>query len=172
MKEEKFATIKARNREIIIAKTVLKREASPYLHPLTYIATAKMAVQSGSDIISLEPISLQSGTLVEYFYDKGLYSFPWGWDVIEVVRQIHELKALIRIGGFEFYPIPKAFVHNCVACNKKLYNAISEYNRVKSLSCFEEVECNCKVEWQENILCEGGETIQRLEERVELMLAS
>ena len=63
-------------------------------------------------------------------------------------------------------------MHNCVACNKKLYNAISEYNRVKSLSCFEEVECNCKVEWQENILSEGGETIQRLEERVELMLAS
>ena len=68
MKEEKFATIKARNREIIIAKQCLKKR--PLLTSLLTLL-AKMAVQSGSDIISLEPISLQSGTLVEYFYDKG-----------------------------------------------------------------------------------------------------
>lgn len=118
------------------------------------IEAAKLAVSAGSGIISLEPTSLQKGTLIDYFYQRGEYTLPKGWDVIRVVEQIHNLPAEIRIGGFEFFPAPEIYVHNCTKCDGLLYAAIAEYNRSKDISVLSALDCSCKNEWVESIKTE------------------
>lgn len=113
--------------------------------------TAHRAYEVGSTIISFEPISLQKGTLVEYFFNKGVYSLPWGWDMIEIMKGVHHLPSEIRIGGFEFFPIPEVFIQNCAFCNKKLYDAIAQYNATKNLQPLLSLQCNCKQRWESEI---------------------
>lgn len=115
------------------------------------IKTARRASEFGSAIISSEPTSLQKGTVVEYFFNKGIYSVPWGWDIIEVMKEAHNLSSEIRIGGFEFFPIPEAFIQNCTFCNKELYEAIAHLNATKDLQPFLSLQCQCKKRWEAEI---------------------
>jgi radical SAM enzyme (TIGR01210 family) len=115
------------------------------------VRTAEWVSTLGSKIISLEPVSMQKGTLVEYFFNKNLYSLPWGWDIIEIMKKIYNLPLEIRIGGFEFFPIPKLFISNCPLCNKRLYEAISKYNSNKDLKPLLSLQCQCKQQWKNQI---------------------
>jgi len=108
------------------------------------IKTARKASDLGSAVISFEPTSLQKGTAVEYFFNKGMYQFPWGWDMIEIMKKVHDLPLEIRIGGFEFFPIPEAFIQNCAFCNKKLYEAIYSYNATKNMELLLSLQCDCQ----------------------------
>jgi hypothetical protein len=118
------------------------------------IKTAARASEFGSAVISFEPISLQKGTVVEYLFNKGIYSLPWGWDIIEIMKEVCNLPSEIRIGGFEFFPIPGAFIQNCALCNKELYEAIAHYNATKNLQPLLSLQCQCKKRWENEIIKE------------------
>ena len=49
------------------------------------IATIKFAL-GHADIVSLNPVNIQSGTVVEYLWKRGLYRPPWLWTVVEVLK--------------------------------------------------------------------------------------
>lgn len=115
------------------------------------IKTARRVFELGSAVISFEPISLQRSTVVEYFFNKGIYSLPWGWDMIEIMKEVHNLPTEIRIGGFEFFPIPEVFIQNCALCNRELYEAIAQYNATKDLQPILSLQCNCKQTWKAEI---------------------
>lgn len=134
------------------------------------VQTAKVAIEYGSDIISLEPISLQEGTMVEHFFNKGQYSLPKGWDIVETVQKIDYLPALIRIGGFEFYPAPKLHVQNCTLCNQNLFQAISDYNKNRDIQKLNDLSCRCKAVWESKYIDENEKAEKDLEKRIELTL--
>jgi radical SAM enzyme (TIGR01210 family) len=137
------------------------------------IKTARRASELGSTVISLEPISLQRDTVVEYLFNKGIYSLPWGWEIIEIMKEIHSLRlpSEIRIGGFEFFPIPKVFIQNCALCNRELYEAITQYNATKDLQPLLSLQCNCKKIWEAEIAKElslDKDLIRRVYKMLEL----
>ena len=125
------------------------------------IKTAKLATSIGSTAISLEPTSLQSGTVVDHLYQLGAFSLPWGWDVVEVVKGLNDVGSEVRIGGFEFYPPPERCVQNCANCNGELYAAISHYNKTKDLDRLLRLDCSCSREWER---IAGQENIESEEE--------
>src|SRR5262249_37638164 len=47
----------------------------------------------------------------------------------------------IRIGGFQFEPLPTTLPHNCDRCNSQVLQAITEYNRTHDLSVLLEQTC-------------------------------
>jgi len=101
-----------------------------------------------TDVVSLEPTSIQKWTLVDYFYSEGIYQIPSGWMlrdiVIEAQNLIKKLDFELRIGGFEFYPTPKLYVSNCYRCNGELYQAINNFNVHKSIEDILNLECECR----------------------------
>lgn len=104
-------------------------------------------IASYTDIISLESISIQKNTVVEYLYTMGLYIPPKGWMIKEILPQINDClitnECDLRIGGFEYYPIPDLVINNCKKCNGSLYKAIDEYNSRKNKDLLESLECKC-----------------------------
>ncbi|MEG6567736.1 hypothetical protein V6B95_12345 [Thermoanaerobacterium saccharolyticum] len=111
-----------------------------------------------TDIISLEPISIQRNTLVEYFYKNNLYEPPKGWIIKEIFSKLHNTEFIksieLRIGGFEFYPIPDLFIRNCDKCNKNLYNAIDIYNTIKDDTAILNLNCDCYNDFKEKMYIE------------------
>lgn len=100
-----------------------------------------------TDVVSLEPTSIQKWTLVDYFYSQGVYKIPSGWilkDIItEIENDMNDFGFELRIGGFEFYPTPQLYVSNCFRCNGNLYSAINAFNVNKSIDEIMKLKCEC-----------------------------
>lgn len=129
-----------------------------------------------TDVISLEPTSIQNGTLVDFFFQRGLYSIPKGWMIRDILCEIEEVikynAVELRIGGFEFYPIPDFVISNCPQCNDSLYRAIDRYNTTKDLGELEMLKCSCEYQYNKNILNEDEQIGNiSLEERISRLLA-
>ncbi len=129
-----------------------------------------------TDIVSLEPISIQKGTLVDFLYKNGIYQIPKGWIVKELFAELTKrninLQFELRIGGFEFFPIPDKFISNCPNCNKELYKAIDLYNSNKSPSGILNLSCQCYNDFKSSMLIEQKEMGKvNLEERISYLIS-
>ncbi|MFV9568052.1 hypothetical protein [Thermoanaerobacter mathranii] len=128
-------------------------------------------LQNITDIVSLEPISIQKNTLVELFYKNNLYEPPKGWIIKEILSKLHSRNFInsfeLRIGGFEFFPIPDLFIRNCDKCTKDLYNAIDIYNTSKDDTAILDLNCDCYNDFKEKMYIEK-DTISNIpiEERI------
>jgi radical SAM enzyme (TIGR01210 family) len=114
---------------------------------ITDVVESLKKLRNLTDVVSLEPTSIQKWTLVDYFFSQGIYRIPSGWilrDIVEEIKgEIDELSFELRIGGFEFYPTPQLYVSNCYKCNGNLYNAINSFNVNKSIDGILSLKCEC-----------------------------
>lgn len=114
------------------------------------VRSVKFAFERGVKSVSIEPVSVQDNTTVALLNEAGLYRSPWTWSLFEVIRQTYSLGDL-RAGGFELYPRPREYVHNCPKCDEKCYQALREYNTTGQIHHFEEIDCQCKAEWRSEL---------------------
>lgn len=101
------------------------------------------------DVISFNPMTIHKHTLVEYLWQKKEYSPPWGWSIIEILKETANLKPDIICHPVAFgrFRGPK----NCKVCNREIEKRILEFsmdNNPKIL----DYECECKKEWEKELL--------------------
>jgi radical SAM enzyme (TIGR01210 family) len=111
------------------------------------IETIEYAFAKGATTVSLEACTIQDYTLTKYLYDRGLYSTPWLWSIVEVVKRVKTPGKLI-VGLFQFYPSPDTVPHNCDQCNEGVMETIRQYNRTLDLKAFDGLTCKCKKKWR------------------------
>jgi radical SAM enzyme (TIGR01210 family) len=111
------------------------------------IDTIEHSFSVGATTVSLEACTIQDYTLMKYLYERGLYSTPWLWSIVEVVKKVKTPGKLI-VGLFKFFPSPSAVPNNCDQCNEKVMEAIIEYNRTLDRNVFNRITCKCKKEWR------------------------
>jgi radical SAM enzyme (TIGR01210 family) len=114
------------------------------------IETIDYSFEVGASTVSLEASTIQDYTLMSYFYKHGLYTPPWLWSILEIVKSVKNPGKLI-VGLFKFFPSPSAVPNNCENCNEKIMEALIHYNRTLDRNVFEGLSCNCKHEWEENL---------------------
>lgn len=111
------------------------------------IETVEHSFAMGATTVSLEACTIQDYTFMKYLYERGLYSPPWLWSIIEVVKGIKAPGKLI-VGLFKFFPSPSKVPNNCDRCNEKVMEAIVQYNRTLDTKVFNGIRCECKKEWK------------------------
>jgi hypothetical protein len=111
------------------------------------IETVEHSFSVGASTVSLEASTIQDFTLMSYFYKKGLYTTPWLWSIIEIVKRVKTPGKLI-IGLFKFFPSPSAVPNNCELCNDKVMDTIIQYNKTLDRNVFNGLDCDCKNEWK------------------------
>jgi|GEM_PF-274940 len=109
--------------------------------------TVAYAFDNGARAVSLEPVSVQDYTLIQYLYEAGYYRSPWIWSIFDVVRKTHGLGE-IRIGGFKFLPVPKIFTHNCPLCDALCLKEIFAYNTGAGVLGLNALHCSCQEAWR------------------------
>jgi radical SAM enzyme (TIGR01210 family) len=100
-----------------------------------------------SESISINPVNVQSGTIIEDMWRRGDYRSPWIWSLVEV------LKAGWRQGGPRLFSSPSGAgtmrgVHNCVNCDRKVLDAVQRFSFEQDPKYLEGLECGCKDEWK------------------------
>lgn len=98
------------------------------------------------EFISINPMNIQRGTLVEKLYKEGNYRPPWLWSVISVLQSLKGLKipvvSLITASG------KKRGAHNGHECDRRFSDAIRKYSETLDFSILEELKCECTESWK------------------------
>ncbi|MBN1539696.1 MAG: archaeosine biosynthesis radical SAM protein RaSEA [Candidatus Thermoplasmatota archaeon] len=102
--------------------------------------------------ISVNPMNIQSRTLVERLFRKGLYRPPWLWSLMEVLgtgTQLTKGETLIMssptAGG------KKRGVHNCGECDPGILEAISSFSIDNDRKLLLHHYHHCMEDWKEHI---------------------
>jgi radical SAM enzyme (TIGR01210 family) len=117
------------------------------------VSSIEFAAKIGAEIVSLEAVSIQHLTLVSFLAEAGFYRTPWIWSLFVIVRKTFHLGIPMRIGGFEFFPIPKEFTSNCSTCNDKVIEKIQEFNKYNDPKIIENLTCGsrCDLKWKKEL---------------------
>ncbi|MEM0138580.1 MAG: archaeosine biosynthesis radical SAM protein RaSEA [Thermoplasmatales archaeon] len=103
-------------------------------------------VSEYSDFISINPMDVQKGTLVESLYKQGNYRPPWLWSVVEVLLSLKDLRlpvvSLITAAG------KKRGAHNGHVCDRTFSEAIRKYSETLDYGYLESLSCSCKDSWE------------------------
>jgi radical SAM enzyme (TIGR01210 family) len=128
------------------------------------ISTAKHAALK-SDTISVNPVNVQKGTVVERLWKSWSYRPPWLWSVIEVLNACAELDRKVVCdptgGGRD------RGAHNCGKCDDEALAAIREYSLGQSRKKVQVSDCECRGMWEtvrelEGLVVGGTPDLQRL----------
>ena len=105
-----------------------------------------------SDEISVNPVNVQKGTVIERIWKRGDYRPPWIWSLIEVFKQLSgtvnsRLMSSPSGGGSQ------RGVHNCGECDQRALDAIERFSFSQDINDLN-VMCQCRDSWQRYISSE------------------
>jgi hypothetical protein len=107
-------------------------------------STVKYAARYG-DAISINPVNVQRGTLVERLWRNWAYRPPWLWSVLELVKSTRELDKQILcdpVGGGR-----ERGSHNCGKCDEAILHGLKAFSTTQDYGRLGSPECSCKETW-------------------------
>ena len=104
-----------------------------------------------SSEISLNPINIQSHTLVDYLWRRGEYRAPWLWSVVEVLKRAKPEIGAVRLVSWPTAGGTKRGAHNCGKCDRQVMRAIEEFSLHQDISVFDGLSCDCLEEWRDTL---------------------
>jgi radical SAM enzyme (TIGR01210 family) len=105
-----------------------------------------------TDVISLNPVNIQRGTLVERLWRRGEYRPPWLWSVVQIMDECRDLGP--RVVSFPTGGGKKRGAHNCLDCDEDVLKEIEEYSLGRRTD-FGGLECECKDIWMDTLDLQG-----------------
>jgi archaeosine synthase beta-subunit len=99
------------------------------------------------DTLSVNPVHIQNGTVVEWLYHRRRYRPPWLWSVVEVLRNGAERRGAARLVSFPTAGGLARGPHNCGTCDRRVLAAIEEASLSQDFSGLSKLECACRAEW-------------------------
>jgi len=123
------------------------------------------AVAHRSDEISVNPMNIQRGTVIDRLHRHNEYRPPWLWSLVEMIRRAHPIlhpdggsnsqgEALSRL---IIHPTAGGKVrgsHNCGSCDGEVVAAIERYAVSGDLMEFEGLTCSCQTVWANELTLE------------------
>jgi len=106
-----------------------------------------------SGVVSLNPVNVQKGTLVEKLWRNWAYRPPWLWSVLKVLRESRlEGKRLIcdPTGGGK-----ERGAHNCGKCDGVILDSIKAFSLSQDPVRLGSPECECQELWRSIMEVEG-----------------
>ncbi|MEM0129252.1 MAG: archaeosine biosynthesis radical SAM protein RaSEA [Thermoplasmata archaeon] len=99
------------------------------------------------DTLSVNPVHIQGGTVVEWLYHRGRYRPPWLWSVVDALALGWD-----RAGGCRLVSFPTAGglprgPHNCGRCDAAVLGAIRSASLDGRPEPLAEVSCACRAEY-------------------------
>ncbi|MCD6383379.1 MAG: archaeosine biosynthesis radical SAM protein RaSEA [Thermoplasmata archaeon] len=126
----------------------------PYVTEREAIIDALKSIEFLADkyvqVISVNPLNVQRGTIVEELYKAGKYRPPWLWSLLYVLKKGKEIAPDKRIVSEPSGGGRDRGVHNCGRCDKKILRKISEFssspeNNPRLLN---STKCDCIKRWK------------------------
>ena len=106
-----------------------------------------------SEDVSVNPMNIQRGTIVDRLYRNREYRPPWLWSLVEMLERIHDD---IAESGARIIVHPTAGgrprgAHNCGSCDADVVAAIERYSVSADIREFANLDCQCRGVWRAEV---------------------
>ena len=94
----------------------------------------------------MNPCTVQSGTVLEWYWRKGAYRPAYLWSILSILRQAVVPVTCDPVGGGK-----ERGPHNCGNCDESLVKGIRDFSFSDDRALLEallEEPCRCKEEWE------------------------
>lgn len=119
-------------------------------------------VAEKSDEISVNPMNIQKGTVIDRLFRNNEYRPPWLWSLVELIHRVHPHihpsnsgnGAADQVSRLIIHPTAGGKIrgsHNCGKCDGDVVAAIERYSVSGDIVEFDGLDCNCKQVWQKEI---------------------
>jgi archaeosine synthase beta-subunit len=100
------------------------------------------------DSLSVNPVHIQNGTVVEWLYHRGRYRPPWLWSLSEVMQRSASHRGATRLVTFPTAGGMARGPHNCGACDRNFLSALEEASLSQRFEGLALLQCACGSEWR------------------------
>ncbi|MCI4323105.1 MAG: archaeosine biosynthesis radical SAM protein RaSEA [Thermoplasmata archaeon] len=100
------------------------------------------------DTLSVNPVHIQNGTVVEWLFRRGRYRPPWLWSVVEVLRDGSRDRHGARLVSFPTAGGLPRGPRNCGRCDRTVLAAIEAASLDQAWDALDELDCACRATWK------------------------
>ena len=142
----------------LMFKPPFMSEADALDHCVSWIES----VAEHSDEISVNPMNIQRGTVIDRLHRHNEYRPPWLWSLVDMIQRAHPI--IHPDNGINGDPdqVSRLIVHptaggkirgshNCGSCDAEVVAAIERYAVSGSLAEFDGLECSCQEVWKAEV---------------------
>ena len=133
----------------LLFKPPFMSEGDALEHTISWVSE----VSKISDEVSINPMNIQRGTIVDRLFRNREYRPPWLWSLVEMIIRTHD-----DVSKTDCWVIVHPTAggksrgsHNCGSCDSKVVAAIERYSVSGNLGEFNRLECECKKVWLSEI---------------------
>jgi hypothetical protein len=140
----------ARLRELSVRTKAYLLLKPPYLTESEAVADVVRSVAEAAaafDALSVNPVHIQGGTVVEWLFRRGRFRPPWLWSVVEALRIGAQLRGKARLVSFPTAGGLPRGPHNCGACDARVLAAIEEASLDQRFGALDGLDCACRAAW-------------------------
>lgn len=145
----------------LMFKPPFMNEADALLHGVKWIED----VADRSDEISVNPMNIQRGTIIDRLHRNNEYRPPWLWSLVEMIRRAHPTIHPKNTGNGGEGQVSRLIIHptaggrvrgahNCGSCDAEVVAAIERYAVSGDLQEFDGLACECESAWAEEVALE------------------
>jgi radical SAM enzyme (TIGR01210 family) len=155
---ERLEKYNLRIKTYLMFKPPFMSEADALDHCVKWIE----AVAEKSDEISINPMNIQRGTVIDRLHRHQEYRPPWLWSLVELIQKSHHIVHpkggmngdADQISRLIIHPTAGGKIrgsHNCGECDAEVVAAIERYAVSGSLEEFTGIDCVCKSLWRKEL---------------------
>ncbi len=100
------------------------------------------------DALSINPVHIQNGTVVEWLYHRRRYRPPWLWSLVDALARGATLRGDARLVSFPTAGGLPRGPHNCGRCDRDVLRAIETASLDQAFDGLEGLDCGCRAEWE------------------------
>ncbi|HYB78020.1 MAG TPA: archaeosine biosynthesis radical SAM protein RaSEA [Thermoplasmata archaeon] len=144
---DRLRSMKVRTKAYLLLKP-------PYLTESEAVADVVSSVRDAAphfDALSVNPVHIQNGTVVEWLYHRGRYRPPWLWSLVDALRGGSSVRGSARLLSFPTAGGLPRGPHNCGRCDAQVLAAIEEASLSQEFGSLEGLTCDCRVEWEASL---------------------
>ncbi|MCI4340681.1 MAG: archaeosine biosynthesis radical SAM protein RaSEA [Thermoplasmata archaeon] len=99
------------------------------------------------DAISVNPVHIQNGTVVEWLYRRGRYRPPWLWSLVEAMRRGAAVRGTTRLVTFPTAGGLPRGPHNCGECDRAVLDALETASLDQRFEGLDTLDHACRADW-------------------------
>lgn len=99
------------------------------------------------DALSVNPVHIQGGTVVEWLYRRGRYRPPWLWSLLETLDEGSARRGNARLVTFPTAGGQPRGPHNCGKCDAAVLAALERASLDQDFSAVRGLDCACRGTW-------------------------
>jgi hypothetical protein len=96
------------------------------------------------DTISINPVHIQNGTVVEHLFRRKQYRPPWLWSLVDAMRAGAELRGATRLVTFPTAGGLPRGPHNCGKCDTGILEALENASLDQRFDGLAALDCSCR----------------------------